>query len=71
MIDVREHDTDVVAVTDHPGVERQKILVRLLDPRTLRISARQEEFQNNLRRSLIARDLLPARYSRPLRRQAR
>ena len=43
MIDVREHDRDVVIVADLPGVERQKISVRLLDPRTLRIAARRDE----------------------------
>jgi len=43
MIDVREHDTDVIVVADLPGVERENISVRLLDPRTLRISARREE----------------------------
>lgn len=43
MIDVREHDTDVIVVADLPGVERENISVRLLDSRTLRISARREE----------------------------
>lgn len=43
MIDVREHDADVVVVADLPGVERQNVSIRLLDPRTLRISARREE----------------------------
>ncbi len=42
-VDVREDDTDVVVVADLPGVEREGISVRLLDPRTLRISARREE----------------------------
>ncbi|NLM30987.1 MAG: Hsp20/alpha crystallin family protein [Methanomicrobiales archaeon] len=42
-IDIREHDTDVIIVADLPGVERQDISARLLDPRTLRISARREE----------------------------
>jgi HSP20 family protein len=43
MVDVLEHDTDVVVVADLPGVERGDITVRLLDPRTLRIAARREE----------------------------
>jgi len=42
-IDIREHDADVIVVADLPGVERQDISARLLDPRTLRISARREE----------------------------
>ncbi|HOB17528.1 MAG TPA: Hsp20/alpha crystallin family protein [Candidatus Methanoculleus thermohydrogenotrophicum] len=42
-IDVREHDADVIVVADLPGVESKDISVRLLDPRTLRISARREE----------------------------
>ncbi len=43
VVDVLEHDTDVVVVADLPGVERQGISVRLIDPRTLRITARREE----------------------------
>jgi len=42
-VDVLEHDTDVVVVADLPGVAREGISVRLLDPRTLRITARREE----------------------------
>ncbi|MCM2466259.1 Hsp20/alpha crystallin family protein [Methanoculleus oceani] len=43
VVDVLEHDADIVVVADLPGVERQGISVRLLDPRTLRITARREE----------------------------
>lgn len=43
MIDVVEHEDDVMVVADLPGVERKEITVRLLDPRTLRIAARREE----------------------------
>jgi len=43
MVDVREDETEVMVVADLPGVEREKIAVRLLDPRTLRITARREE----------------------------
>lgn len=43
MVDVLEHDADVVVVADLPGVGREGISVRLLDPRTLRITARREE----------------------------
>jgi HSP20 family protein len=43
VVDVREDDTDVLVVVDLPGVERQDISVRLLDPRTLRITARRAE----------------------------
>ncbi len=42
-IDVLEHESDVVVVADLPGVEREGINVRLLDPRTLRIAAKREE----------------------------
>ncbi len=42
-IDVLEHESDVVVVADLPGVERDGISVRLLDPRTLRIAAKREE----------------------------
>lgn len=43
VIDVLEHDTAVVVIADLPGVEREGISIRLLDPRTLRITARREE----------------------------
>ncbi|MDV2482729.1 Hsp20/alpha crystallin family protein [Methanoculleus sp. Wushi-C6] len=43
MIDVLEHESDVVVVADLPGVQTEEISVRLLDPRTLRVAARREE----------------------------
>lgn len=43
MVDVVEHEDDVVVVADLPGVDREGISVRLLDPRTLRVAARREE----------------------------
>jgi len=43
MVDVREDETEVMVVADLPGVDMEKIAVRLLDPRTLRITARREE----------------------------
>jgi HSP20 family protein len=43
LLDIREHEDEVVVVADLPGVEREMISVRLIDPRTLRISARREE----------------------------
>lgn len=43
VVDVLEHDTTVVVIADLPGVEREGISIRLLDPRTLRITARREE----------------------------
>ncbi|WP_292731081.1 Hsp20/alpha crystallin family protein [Methanoculleus sp.] len=45
VVDVMEHDADVVVVADLPGVETQGISVRLIDPRTLRITARREEMK--------------------------
>ncbi|NMA10351.1 MAG: Hsp20/alpha crystallin family protein [Methanomicrobiales archaeon] len=43
VVDVVEHEDDVVVVADLPGVDREGISVRLLDPRTLRVAARREE----------------------------
>ena len=43
VVDVLEHEADVVVVVDLPGVDRRDISVRLLDPRTLRVTARREE----------------------------
>lgn len=42
-IDVREHDEEIIVVADLPGVERERISIRLLDPRTLRVSAQRDE----------------------------
>ena len=43
VIDVLEHDSAGVVIADLPGVERECISIRLLDPRTLRITARRED----------------------------
>ncbi|RXE56065.1 heat-shock protein Hsp20 [Methanoculleus taiwanensis] len=43
VVDIREHDDEVLVVADLPGVERQDISLRLLEPKMLQISARHEE----------------------------
>ncbi len=43
VVDIREHGDEVLVVADLPGVERQNISLRLLEPKTLQISARHEE----------------------------
>ncbi len=40
-VDVFEHEDTVMVVADLPGVRKEEISVRLLDPGTLRISARR------------------------------
>lgn len=42
LVDVSEHPGEVVIAADCPGVERQDVSLRLLDPRTLRIAIRRE-----------------------------
>ncbi|HZD44052.1 MAG TPA: Hsp20/alpha crystallin family protein, partial [Methanomicrobiales archaeon] len=41
-VDVREHGDEVVVVADLPGVDKDNISLRLLDPRTLQVSTRRE-----------------------------
>ncbi|MDI6719704.1 MAG: Hsp20/alpha crystallin family protein [Methanomicrobiales archaeon] len=41
-VDVREHGDEVMVVADLPGVEREDISIRLLDPRTLHLATRRE-----------------------------
>ena len=40
-IDVREHEDDVIVVADLPGVEKEGVTIRLLDPATLLISVKR------------------------------
>ncbi|MDN7024261.1 Hsp20 family protein [Methanoculleus sp. FWC-SCC1] len=42
LVDVSEHPGEVVIAADCPGVERQDVSLRLLDPMTLRIAIQRE-----------------------------
>ncbi|MDD1707124.1 MAG: Hsp20/alpha crystallin family protein [Methanoregulaceae archaeon] len=42
-VDVREHGDEITVVADLPGVEKQDINVRLLDPKVLQISIDHKE----------------------------
>jgi HSP20 family protein len=45
-VDVREHENEVLIVADLPGVEKQDVSLRLVNPRTLELSwERKEEKQ--------------------------
>ncbi len=37
-VDVREHEEEVIVVADLPGVEKENVAVRLIDPRHLEIT---------------------------------
>ncbi len=43
VVDVVEREDEIIVVADLPGVDREEITVRLLDARTIRITARREE----------------------------
>jgi HSP20 family protein len=43
MVDVRDHDDEVIVVADLPGVEKQDVHIRLLDPKVLLISIDRNE----------------------------
>ncbi len=40
-VDVRDHEDEVIVVADLPGVEKEDVAARLLDPRHLEISSRR------------------------------
>lgn len=40
-VDVREHDDEVIVVADLPGVDKEDVTARLLDPRHLEIASRR------------------------------
>jgi len=42
-VDVREHDEEVIVAADMPGIDREKVSIRLRDPRTLEISSKEAE----------------------------
>ncbi|MEN6443703.1 MAG: Hsp20/alpha crystallin family protein [Methanoregula sp.] len=41
-VDVREHDDEVIIVADLPGIDKENISLRLLNPRTLEISCERK-----------------------------
>ncbi|MDH7593412.1 MAG: Hsp20/alpha crystallin family protein [Methanomicrobiales archaeon] len=41
-VDVREHEDEVIVVADLPGVEKDDVNLRLVDPRTLEISSERK-----------------------------
>lgn len=43
MVDVVEREDEIMVVADLPGVDKEEISIRLLDPRTVRVTARREE----------------------------
>ncbi|CVK31564.1 Small heat shock protein C4 [Methanoculleus bourgensis] len=40
-VDVRDHEDEVIVVADLPGVEKENVSVRLIDPRHLEITSRR------------------------------
>ncbi len=40
-MDVRDHEDKVIVVADLPGVEKENVTVRLIDPRRLEIRSRR------------------------------
>jgi HSP20 family protein len=40
-VDVRDHEDEVIVVADLPGVERENVAVRLIDPLHLEITSRR------------------------------
>jgi HSP20 family protein len=63
-VDVSEHDDEVVVVADCPGVDRQDISLRLIDPRMLRISVRREEATETEREGYYMRERTFGAFSR-------
>ncbi|NLM30655.1 MAG: Hsp20/alpha crystallin family protein [Methanomicrobiales archaeon] len=42
-VDVRDHEDEVIVVADLPGVEKENVAVRLIDPRHLEIMSRRTD----------------------------
>ena len=40
-VDVRDHEDEVIVVADLPGIEKENVSVRLIDPRHLEITSRR------------------------------
>ncbi len=68
LVDVSEHEDEdeVVIVADCPGVERQNISLRLIDPRTLRMSVRREEETETEREGYYMRERTFGAFSRSI-----
>lgn len=41
-VDVREHDNEVIIVADLPGIDKEDVMLQLLNPRTLEISCERK-----------------------------
>jgi len=42
-VDIRDHEDEVIVVADLPGVEKENVSVRLIDPRHLEITSRRTD----------------------------
>lgn len=58
LVDVKEHDDEVVIVADLPGANKEDISLNLIDPRTLEISSMREAEKEETKEGYYMRERL-------------
>lgn len=56
QVDVREHENEVLVVADLPGVEKEGISIRLMDPQTLLIETERRGERDEEREGYFLRE---------------
>jgi len=63
-VDVRDHEDEVIVVADLPGVQKEDVHARLLDPRRLEISSRRHAEAEETREDYYMRERIYGSMSR-------
>jgi HSP20 family protein len=63
-VDVREHDGDVIVVADLPGVEKESVILQLMNPRLLEIACTRERDTEEKNESYYIRERVSGSMSR-------
>ncbi|MDK2917101.1 MAG: hypothetical protein PWR25_1658 [Euryarchaeota archaeon] len=63
-VDVRDHEDEVIVVADLPGVEKENVNVRLIDPQHLEISSRRAGETEEEGRDFFMRERIYGQMSR-------
>ncbi len=63
-VDVRDHEDEVIVVADLPGVEKENVAVRLIDPQHLEITSRRTGETEEETRDFFMRERVYGQMSR-------
>lgn len=63
-VDIRDHEDEVIVVADLPGVEKENVSVRLIDPRHLEITSRRTDETEEESQDFFVRERIYGQMSR-------